>query len=74
MLERFSISSGHRGTASDGSGRNVCIIEFQFERDPAVSTYQIAVVGAGETDPCRACILGIITPHERAEPVFILDW
>lgn len=70
-LARIQVPTGRIGSASDGTGGDVCIIEFRFEDVPEFSVYMVAELAAGQMDVCRACVLGLITPSQAAEQVIV---
>lgn len=72
-LARIPLPTGRIGPASDGTGSDVCVIEFRFGGVSDYSVYMVAEVGWGQTDICRACVLGLITPSQDAEQVFFRE-
>ncbi len=70
-LARMEVPTGRIGTASDGTGRDVCIIEFRFEDVPEYSVYMVAQTTVGDTFVCRSCVLGLITPSHDAEQIIV---
>lgn len=72
-LARMELPTGRIGTASDGTGSEVCIIEFRFEDVPEYSVYMVAQTMAGQADVCRACVWGLITPSQDADQVIVRE-
>lgn len=72
-LARMELPTGRIGPASDGTGSDVCIIEFRFEGVPEYSVYMVAETAAGQTDVCRACVWGLITPSQDADQVIVRE-
>jgi hypothetical protein len=70
-LARIRLPTGQIATASDGTGQNACIIEFSLEDVPEYSVYMVASLAVGQTDVCRACVLGLMTPTRNAEQVLV---
>lgn len=70
-LARMPLPTGRIGTTSDGTGEDACIVEFRFEDVPEYSVYIVALMAPGATFVCRACALGLITPGQDAEQVFV---
>lgn len=72
-LARIDMPTGRIGSASTGTGAEVCIIDIRFADMLDSSMYVLAQVAAGETFACRACVLGLVTSNVQAEQVFVLD-
>lgn len=72
---RFSTATvgiGQLGTATDGSGTEVCLLPVVFSYIPHLDLYVLAAAGVDET-PCRACVYGLITTTNDAEAVFPVE-
>lgn len=73
-LGRIAVPGGRIGSASTGTGAEACVFHFRFEDVPDLSVYTVALVAEGELIPCRTCVLGVVTPSQEAELVFVLDY
>jgi hypothetical protein len=73
MLASAEVSPGRIGTASDGTGRDACVLAFAFGGVPEFSVYMLSSMPVGDAPPCRACVLGLVTPSDSADQVIVLQ-
>lgn len=73
VVARLASPQGYIGTATDPSGKEVCVVEFALGGLSGETRYNVARVSPGETIVCRACQLGTIAPSQQAQTVFTVD-
>ena len=71
-LSRTSLDEGLVGSPSNGGAERVCMITFEFTDVPNASLFVFGIVSHGQPDVCRACVIGLITEMQNADPVFSL--
>jgi len=69
-LSPGTLGTGQVGSATDGSGREVCHVPVLFSDVPPKDIYILAT-SYGDEPPCRACVYGFITTTDNAEIVFV---